>query len=409
MRYVKTFDVIVVGAGPAGSTAANVCAKAGLDVLLLDKAVFPRVKPCAGALSVRTLRLLRVTGVHLPNSIIERELFGIQLIGPDLKPVDIYSNSSLGCTIIRSRFDHYLVQKAVDAGAKFLDGHRVNNIEWQKSHISCHTNQGRFKGRLLIGADGIGGRVARAAGLRGSFDPGNTGIAIEADVLIPQEELENKINTNLLALYFLNIPLGYAWAFPRRTSLSLGIGGVANELKGLPRLLHIFARLYARQTGLHIPPLRKIVGHPLPATGFKQPLVANRVLLVGDAAGFVDVFTGQGICYAVESGILAGRTVIKAIHNQTFSGAALTSYSKIAQRRFGEELRVSRSVAMIIHNHLYGGFRLLRHIRSLNRFVQDIATGQTDYYRFLRNPLKSLGKTLIAEIRARFTCQRGLR
>jgi flavin-dependent dehydrogenase len=224
---------------------------------------------------------------------------------------------------------------------------------------------------------------------------------------VPKEELETKINTDILALYFLNIPLGYAWAFPRRKGLSLGIGGVASQLKGLPRKLHVFARFYARQTGLRIPPLRKIVGHPLPATGFKQPLVANRLLLVGDAAGFVDVFTGQGICYAVESGILAGRTGIKAIHNQTFSDTALSSYSRIAQGRFGEELRVSRTVAMTIHNHLYGGFRLLRHIRGISKFVEEIAIGQTDYYRFLRNPLKSLGKGLIAELHARFIRQRG--
>ncbi len=404
---MKTYDVVVVGAGPAGSTTANVCAKAGLDVLLLDKAVFPRVKPCGGGISNRTLRLLRIIGVNCPESLIERKILGFQLVGPDLHSVFIHSNSPLGCTVIRSKFDHFLVQKAVAAGAMFLDGHRVNNIERQKNQIICHTNQGKFGGRLLIGADGVGGRVARAVGLRGPLCPELTGIAVEADVSIHKEELEQKIDSNILALYFLNIPLGYAWAFPRRAGLSLGLGGVASQLQGLPKKLRIFARLYARQTGLQIPPLRKIVGHPLPAVGFKQPLVADRLLLVGDAAGFVDVFTGQGLCYAVESGILAGRTALKAIQKNTFSDAALSDYTKIAQRRFGEELNRSRSVAMIVHNHLYGGFRLLRHIRGLDKLVKDIAIGETDFYRLLRNPLKSLGKGLIGELRARLTHQRG--
>jgi geranylgeranyl reductase family protein len=407
VECLKTYDVVVVGAGPAGSTAANVCAKSGLDVLLLDKDVFPRTKPCGGGVSNRTLRLLRAFGVNLPDSLVERKILGFQLVGPDLHPVNIYSNSSLGCTVIRSKFDHFLVQEAVDAGATFLDGHRINNIEQHKNRIVCHTNQGKLRSKLLIGADGVGGRVARALGLRGPLCPELTGIAVEADVPIPKEELEQKIDPNILALYFLNIPLGYAWAFPRRAGLSLGLGGVASQLRGLPKKLRGFARLYARQTGLQIPPLRKIVGHPLPAIGFKQPLVANRVLLVGDAAGFVDIFTGQGLCYAVESGILAGRTVIKAIQKYAFSDTALSDYTRIARRRFGEELRLSRLVAVTVHNHLYGGFRLLRHIRGVDNLVKDIAAGQTDYYRLLRNPLNSLIKGLLAELRARFKRQRG--
>ncbi len=394
---------MVVGAGPAGSTAANVCAKAGLDVLLLDKAVFPRVKPCGGGLSVRTLRLLETIGVDLPASVVERKILGFKLVGPDLHPINIRANSSLGCTVIRSKFDHFLAQKAIDAGVRFLDGHRVSNVEWAENWIACHTKQGEFRGKILIGADGVGGRVARAAGLRGPLKPEFTGVAVEVDVPIPKKELEQKINPNVLALYFLNIPLGYFWAFPRRAGLSLGLGGVASQLHGLPGKLRIFARWYARQTGIRIPPLQKIVGHPLPATGFERPLVANRLLLVGDAAGFVDVFSGQGLCYAVESGILAGRTTTKAINKQNFSEKALGEYTKVAQRRFGEELRFSRSVAMTVHNHLYGGFKLLRHIRGLDRLVKDIATGQTDYYRLLRNPLKSLGRGIIAELRARFT------
>ena len=88
---MKTYDVIVVGAGPSGSTAANVCAKAGLDVLLLDKAVFPRVKPCGGGLSIRTLRLLRIIGADLPASLIERQILGLKLVGPKLQQINIQS------------------------------------------------------------------------------------------------------------------------------------------------------------------------------------------------------------------------------------------------------------------------------------------------------------------------------
>jgi len=139
----------------------------------------------------------------------------------------------------------------------------------------------------------------------------------------------------------------------------------------------------------------------LPTTGFQLPVSSDHVLLTGDAAGFVDTFLGQGICYAVESGILAGQTAVGAVNRGNFAAESLEAYPARALRLFGQELRRSVLVARLIHAHLYGVFRLVRKLRAKSRIVEDLATGAFSYDRMLRNPLRYLNRLLVAELRAR--------
>ncbi len=390
-----------MGAGPAGSASANVCAKAGLDTLLLDKSSFPREKLCAGAVSGRSLRLLHTIGADPPSNLVERKIHGIQLMGPDWESFTLRSNQQLAITVRRHAFDHFLVKQAIKAGTEFLDGNRVRSIEQKKDQVICQTSNGVFAGRLVIGADGVTCGVGRATGLRSRLDASSTGICVEVDVPISADILEQKIDPTLLTLWFPWVPLGYFWVFPRRQSLSIGLGGIATVLKNLPRHLRVLTKKYARYTGLPIPPLQNVGGHPLPASGFLQPIVSDRLLLAGDAAGFVDMFTGQGICYALESGILAGRTAVRAVQKQDFSVSTLNEYPALVRGRLGEELNASISVAHFIHRHLYGTFKLAKHLHGLSQLIRSLAMGQIDYYRMIRNPLSLIGKMLVAELKAR--------
>lgn len=392
------YDVIVVGAGPAGSTAARVCAQHGLRVALLEKATFPRAKPCAGAASVRTLRALNTIGVHVPRSLIERRIYGLQMMGPDRQPFTIRCPRLLAYTVLRTSFDHFLAQEAMAAGAELHENHAVTSVERQGNQVICHTAHRAFAGRLVIGADGAAGVVGRSTGLRSPFKPDDLELAIEVDVPIPSEDFGLAIDPSLLTLWFLSVPLGYYWAFPRRQSLSLGVGGIAARMGNMPGLLGTFAKLLARQTGLHLGPLRNVRGHALPATGFRLPVSSDCVLLAGDAAGFVDTLSGQGICYAVESGILAGWTAADAVSRGKFTAEALEAYPARARRLFGQELHRSIFVARLIHAHLYGVFRLARHVRAMSRIAEDLATGAFSYDRMLRNPLRYFGRLLVAEL-----------
>jgi geranylgeranyl reductase family protein len=399
------YDVIVVGAGPAGSTAARVCAQRGLRVLLLEKATFPRPKLCAGGVSVRTLHALETIGVHVPKELAEQEIHGLQMMGPDLKSFEVRCPHLLGYTVLRTKFDQFLVQEAVTAGAELRENHAVTSVERQSNQVICQTAHGAFVARLVIGADGAAGVVGRSTGLRLPSKQDDVAVAVEVDAPIPPEDFGSAIDPSLLILWFLWVPLGYYWAFPRRQSLSLGVGGAVARMHNMPAMLETFAKLLARRTGVHIGRLQKIRGHLLPATGFQMPVSDDRVLLAGDAGGLIDAFSGQGICYAVESGILAARTAVRAVDRGDFTAKTLEVYPALARRLFGEELRRSISVAKLIHAHLYGGFRLVRHLQAKSRIIDNLATGTFSYDWMFRNPLRYVGHMLMAELRARLKGQ----
>ena len=125
------YDVVVVGAGPAGSMAAYSCAKAGLTTLLIDKDKFPRDKPCGGALSQRSIHTLHQAGIEVPDEIIERTISSAQLMGPDKIPFHIHAPEPFAFVTRRNRFDAHLAKEAVQAGAEFIDECELTNLSFR--------------------------------------------------------------------------------------------------------------------------------------------------------------------------------------------------------------------------------------------------------------------------------------
>ncbi len=394
-------DVIIVGAGPAGSITALLCAKAGLQVLLIDKQPFPREKTCAGALSVRAQAALQFAGITLPPEIEERQISGIQFIGPDMLSFTVRTPTPFACTIRRSNFDHFLAQQAIKTGVQFLDDCSLTKLVQNSNQVVCHTTKGVFKGQLLIGADGAASTVGKITGLRHPMKPNEIGLAIEVNVPVPNDLWKRVLDSSIIYAWFLSIPSGYFWVFPRKESLSVGLGGVANKLGNAPNLLRGLSRRFTNRLGIAPFSLSGIRGHMLPFFKNAVPLTANRVLLVGDAAGFIDAFSGQGICYALESGLIAANTCIRLITMKLDISRELLRYQTLIQRRLGAELHISWSISKFIHSHLYGGFRLARRLRAASRLVFDLASGKTDYNRMKSNPLAFISQLIINELQSR--------
>lgn len=395
------YDVIVIGAGPAGSMAAYNCAKAGLQTLLIDKEKFPREKPCGGAVSVRSLKALQFAGIRLPSSLIEQKIFGFRFMGPEMKPFEYHSKHLIAYTVKRKLFDHFLAQSAVKAGAQFQMDCTLTNLEQQSDFVQCQTEKGDFSGRIVIGADGASSRVGRIVGLRKPVNAHKIGIAVESEVQISPSLWNQVINPSILEVWLLHIPNGYFWVFPRRNSLSLGVGGIAGRAGNLPNLLRGLTRMFCQREGIPLIKLQRLRGHQLPVFETLIPLTNHRVFLVGDAAGFIDVFSGQGICYALESGLISALTakgIIKSKHS--LSKAAIRYQTRITQR-FGMELQYSWLVMRLVHKHQYGGFRLARFMKWPAKLLFDIGRGKTDYYRMRRNPLGIIAKLFISEIQTR--------
>jgi flavin-dependent dehydrogenase len=157
---LRNFDVIIVGAGPAGSTIGCEIARKGLKVAILEKDSLPRYKCCAGGLSVKARTLLK-TDI---SEAIEAEIRGVAFTLKGEQPYIRQEDSPIGYTVRRDKFDHLLALSAEKAGARFFPEHKVQEIHMDKQGIQLSTSKGDFNSRLLVGADGALGIVAQSLG-----------------------------------------------------------------------------------------------------------------------------------------------------------------------------------------------------------------------------------------------------
>ncbi len=248
---MQRFDVLVVGAGPAGSATAIHLARGGAHVLLADRARFPRDKPCGGGVTGRALR-------QAPcdiTPVVERVVHTFELRLHHRRSFRRTSRQPLILMTQRRRLDAYLVEQAVAAGATFRDSARVEQIEIGAGGVTATVGGTPVAADLLVGADGANGVVARAVGL----DAGIVrGVALEGNV--PWELLDQDRYAATAVIEFGAPAGGYGWLFPKGEHANLGVGGWAAEG---PHLRAHLARL-ARAYGVDPAAVTDVRGHRLP-------------------------------------------------------------------------------------------------------------------------------------------------
>ncbi len=292
------YDALVVGAGPAGSATAIRLARGGARVLLVDRARFPRDKPCGGGLTGRALRQapcdLTPVVEHVVDRFRLRLRYGRQFERSCKLPLIQMTQ--------RRRLDQYLLEQAAVAGADVHDGARVTEIRQDEHGVGADVDGAAVAARVLVGADGANGIVARVAGLGAGIVHG---VALEGNVDWGSVDPELYRHT---AVVELGQPAGgYGWVFPKGDHANLGVGGWAREG---PALREHLQRLAAHHD---VAPraLTDVRGHRLP---MRRPGASvpgrGRVLLVGDAAGLVDPLSGDGIYEAFTSARLAAEAIL---------------------------------------------------------------------------------------------------
>lgn len=288
--------VIISGAGPAGTLAAFELQKYGISTLIIDKEVFPRYKVCGAGLTHKTLSLLPFDISPVIHTTIHSFRFSTNCSDVFTR---INENPLIYCTM-RDELDAFLLDKAMVSGARFAAGEKVLEIQQADEYIRVMTNKDEYRSLFFIGADGASSLTARTFSLNKNID---WGVAWESEIRSTPAVLSQFSGT--VFLDWGTFPGGYAWIFPKKDHFSVGIGGPARLAKLMPEYYDHFIGT----TGIPVLETISKRSHPLPVRTRKSVFHSGRVLVAGDAAGLTDALTGEGIYWAMKSGMAAARFI----------------------------------------------------------------------------------------------------
>ncbi|WP_420327023.1 geranylgeranyl reductase family protein [Mameliella sp.] len=355
------FDLIVLGAGPAGSAAAMNAVRAGLRVAMVDKARFPRNKLCGGGLTGRAIaRYGRTFGGTLPPVPLERrDRFTFHAFGQPLGDSRDAPPLYLG---MRYELDAALVEQALAAGVVDFTG---QSGRLDPDGPAVDLPGGRIEAPLLIAADGVNSNTARTL-FGTAFDRARIGFALEVEH--PGADPDRPLRIDFGAADW-----GYGWQFPKPLGTTVGLGGV------LSRNTDMKSALYRYLDQLGLPDTLPVKGQFLPFGDFRTVPGKGRILLAGDAAGLVDPITGEGIAHALDSGARAAEAARRALEQGT-PDSALAAYTR-ALRPIHRGLRHARLLRnLMFRETLRPAFiRSFRGSRTLRGEYLRMMAGETDY------------------------------
>jgi geranylgeranyl reductase family protein len=349
----QIWDVVVVGAGPAGAAAARAAASSGARTLLLEKAVLPRYKRCGGGLIGPAQQALADAGLDVGS--LSRDRVGRVTFTSRGRRLFTRSTTAFLPMVLRSEMDHALVEIAVAAGVVLQTGVTVGAYSEDAAVVTLGTSTGPVRARAVVAADGSAGRAASYVGV----------VCEQVDIGL-EAELPTPAGSDWAGHVLLDwgpVPGSYGWVFPKGDTLTVGVIGARSDGEAMRAYYVSFLDRLGldRTTAVHDG------GHQTRVRAPGSPLRRGQVLVAGDAAGLLDPWTREGISFALRSGRLAGLA----------AAGDVTSYDELVEVELGAEVQAGRRALAAFTKHPGIVHSVMRWLPSMWPLFIELVSGRT--------------------------------
>ena len=367
------FDVAIIGSGPSGASTAFYLAQKGISTVIIEKETLPRYKTCGGGFVFRGRKNLPID----ISEVIEREFY----------TVDAYvSNTLFSSTrkkpvitmIMRDAFDELITKKATELGVTLLENHKLIGLDFQNEKVVLETSQGNLSSNFVIAADGVLSPTAKLAGWK--EDTRKLIPALEYEVEVPAKDFE-RLSTSV-RFDIDAAPYGYGWSFPKKNHLSLGI---LTTKKGKINLKEYYQK-YLKQLGITEVISEQQHGFQIPVAPRTDGFTKNNVFLIGDAAGFAEPITAEGISNAILSGKLVAEALLE-------SGLNFEKASHLYQKKLDQKLLPELNSGVYLAKYFYTKnpirkFLLKKYGQNFCELMVDILSGDRAFPTNVQGKLK---------------------
>jgi len=376
---MKYFDVAIIGSGPSGASAALELSKNGISSVIIEKEILPRYKTCGGGLVFRGRKILPFN----ISSVIEKEFFEVDTYfeGTNLK-FTTKRDKPIITMVMRDTFDSLIVQKAIENGITLLQNHKVTNITFG-SVQTIHTTGGDVQSKFIIAADGALSPIAKIAGWKET----RTIIpALEYEIEVPKADFD-RLSKNVRFDIDAS-PYGYGWCFPKKNHLSVGVCVLRKKNQKID--LKKYYAEYLKSLDINTVLSEQAHGFIIPVSARTDRFVRKNVFLTGDAAGFADPITAEGISNSILSGFLAAKSIVESNLNEH---EAAVLYQKKLENSILSEIKSGSVLAKYFYEQkAIRNFFIRKKGDRLANFMTDIFMGDrtypTDYLAFIIRKLK---------------------